>query len=526
MEIYKQLNYPDFLVMIAYILIVIALGSWISFRKQKSNENLFLAQRSLKWPSVGLGMWGTNVNPSMLVASASIGYTTGIVAGNFSWYAFPFIFFLAMVFAPHYLNTKVSTLPEFVGKRFNNTSRELLAWYALITTLFSWLGITLYAGGIIVSQIMNWPLWVSVSVLVAISAFFTISGGLKTVAHTNVFQMALMIIASTILVIIGLTKIGGFSNLIANVPDHYWKLFLPADNPDYPWYAIILGYPVMGVWFWCTDQSMVQSVLGAKNLKQGQLGTNFTAWLKILDVPLTILPGILCFALFPTLNDPNEAYMTMVSELLPPGMVGLIVTVLMAALISTISSALNSLSTLVTLDIYVKRFEPQASQKKIIYLGRIVTLIGAFVSIFLALLIAQAQGMDLFSLFQAILGFLAPPITAVFLIGILWKNATSIAANVVLSIGTLFSIGIGVLFLTHTPNKEFWPHFLFLSFLICVGLCLLMIGISLLTQSKSDVSRLPKLRETYQTQGKTTTVVKLAWLSLIIVMILLYTIFN
>ena len=524
MDIYKQLTSLDFLVMILYVVVVVSLGAWISFRKRKSEEHLFLAQHSLGWPSIGLTMWGTNVGPSMLITSASIAYTTGIVAGNFSWYAFPFIFFLAVVFGPYYLNLKISTLPEFVGKRYNEMTRELLAWYSLVTILVSWLGMTLYAGGLLVSQIMNWPLWLSVTALVAISAFFTIAGGLKTVAHTNIFQMSLMIIASSILVIVGFVKVGGIGNLIEGVQENYWELLLPADNPDYPWYAILLGYPVLGIWFWCTDQSMVQSILGAKSLKQGQLGTNFTAWLKILDVPLFILPGILCFVLFPHLKDPNEAYMTMVSKLLPPGMVGLIITVLMAVLISTVASALNALSTLFTLDIYMKRFKP--SKKEIIFLGRMITLGGAFASIFLALLVASTKGMDLFSLFQAILGFLAPPITAIFIVGVIWKKATSQAANVILSAGTFISLGIGVCFLTHFPSAEFWPHFLFLSFLICAGLCLIMIIVSILTRSEDQTAVIPTLRETYRSQGKTASSVKWLWGSLIAVMILLYIIFN
>ncbi len=166
--------------------------------------------------------------------------------------------------------------------------------------------------------------------------------------------MILLIIVSLALTLVGLDRAGGTAALAAATPSGFWNLFLPADNPDYPWPAIILGYPVMGVWFWCTDQSMVQSVLGAKSLKQGQLGANFTGWLKILDVPLFILPGILCYVLFPDLDDPDKAYMTMVTELFPPGMQGLVMAVLIAALVSTVDSALNALSTVFTMDIYVK----------------------------------------------------------------------------------------------------------------------------------------------------------------------------
>jgi SSS family solute:Na+ symporter len=373
-NIHSYLQTIDFLVVLIYLIILIAIGYWVSFVKKKnSEENLFLAGHSLGWSSIGFTMWGTNVGPSMLIASASIGYTTGVVAGNFGWYAFVFIFLLAVVFAPRYLNAKVQTLPEFMGKRFGQSTRNYLAIYSLVTILITWLALTLFAGGILVGQILNIPLWMSVIVLVVIAAFFTIAGGLKAIAYTNVFQMLLLIVVSLILTFVGLHKAGGVISVYENTPANYWNLLLPLDDPNYPWIAIILGYPIMGVWFWCTDQSMVQSVLGARNIRQGQLGANFTGWLKILDVALFIIPGITCFVLFPGLKDPDEAYMTMVTRLLPAGMTGMVMAVLIAALVSTIDSALNSLSTVFTMDIYLKRHNPNASQKEIIKTGRIVT---------------------------------------------------------------------------------------------------------------------------------------------------------
>jgi SSS family solute:Na+ symporter len=525
MEIYKLLNGLDFLVMGVYLLVIIAIGSWVSW-KQKHNESLFLAQHSLRWPSIGLNMWGTNIGPSMLIANAGLGFTTGIVAANFSWYAFVFLLLLAFVFAPYYLNTKVSTLPEFIGKRFNSGSRELLAWYTVITIVISWLGMTLYVGGILVTQIMNWPLWLSVSALVSVATLFTITGGLKTVANTNVFQMTLLIIVSLTLVVFGVVRAGGISAVYHGVPAGHWKLFLPADNPEYPWYAILLGYPVMGIWFWCTDQSMVQSVLAAKNLKEGRLGTNFIAWLKILDMFLFVLPGIICLMLFPKLGNPDEAYMTMVKELLPHGMIGLIMTVLMAALISTVASALNALSTVFTLDIYQRRFRPDAGVEETIRIGRFVTLIGSILSVFIALGIARLDGLNLFGLCQAILGFLAPPLSAVFLIGVLWKRATAKAANLVLTVGTVISLGIGVCYLMHWPSAGAWPHFLFLSFLIFTGLCLMMIVVSLCTQKGSAPSSMASLTETSHAFGKVGAEVWALWGILVAVMIGLYIFFN
>lgn len=523
-NIYSYLHPVDFIVVIAYLLVLIGLGYWISFvKKSKQDENLFLAGNSLGWGSIGFTMWGTNVGPNMLVASASIGYTTGIVAGNFGWFAFLFIFLLAVVFAPRYLGAKVQTLPEFMGKRFGQSTRNILAWYTIATVLISWLALTLFAGGILVGQILNLPMWLAVFVLIGISAFFTIAGGLKAIAFTNVFQMLLLIVVSLALAIIGVVKAGGPMAIYENTPSSYWNLFLPMSDVNYPWLAFVLGYPIMGVWFWCTDQSMVQSVLGAKSLKQGQMGANFTGWLKILDVALFIIPGITCFVLFPDLKNPDEAYMTMVTRLLPAGMVGLVMAVLIAALVSTIDSALNSLSTVFTVDIYIKKFKPEASQKEIVKIGRLATVIGAAIAIFLTLAINSIKGLNLFDIFQAVLGFLAPPMSVVFLFGVLWKKTTTRAANFTLSAGTLFSIGTGVFYLWIFPKEQydFWPHFLLLSFYIFVILSVFAFAISYFDQKSTDQNTLDF--------GKLPVPDKkvwIAWAALIIVMIGFYILFN
>lgn len=525
MDIYKQLTGLDFGVMTLYVVTLIALGSWISFRKRQKDDHLFLAQKSLGATSIGFSMWGTNVGPSMLIASASGAYSAGIVIGNFSWYAIPFLLLLAMVFAPLYLKTGISTLPEFVGRRFNETSRELLAWYSLITILISWLGVNLYVSGLLLSQIMNWPLWLSCVALVSLSVFLTVAGGLKTVAQTNIFQMSLIIIAGSILTVVAFLKAGGISALVEGVPREHWNLFKPASDADYPWYAILLGYPVLGVWFWCTDQSMVQSVLGARNQRQGQLGANLAGWLKLLDVPLFILPGILCVVLYPHLENKDEAYMTMVSDLLPAGMIGLIISVLVAGLVSTIASALNSLGTILTLDIYVKRVRPDASKREIVKLGRIVAVAGAILAVLIALGVDQVKDMDLFGKLQAILAFLAPPMTTVFLVGVLWKRATATAANVILTFGSVGCIGIGICNLAGWPSKEFWPHFLFLSFLICVGLCVVMVLVSLGTRQE-QTGGIPSIREASQDEVEGRRFVWAAWVALIAVLIGLYVFFN
>ena len=522
----------DWIILATYFVILLAIGLWASMRRKKEGS-LFLAGRSLRWHHIGFSMWGTNVGPSMLIASASAGFTTGIVSGNYAWYAFVFIALLAFVFAPRYLGAQVHTLPEFMGLRYGQSTRNILAWYTIVTIIVSWLALTLFAGGILIRQVFEIPMWLSAVVLLVVSAFFTMLGGLMAVAYTNVYQMLLLIFVSAVLTIVGLDRVGGVAGLAASVPQDYWVLFRPNSDEAFPWLPIVLGYPVMGVWFWCTDQSMVQPVLAARDLREGQLGTCFTGWLKILDVPLYILPGIICFALFPSLDNPDEAYLTMVRTLFPTGMVGLVFAVLTACLVSTIGSALNALSTVFTMDIYLKRYHPGASQRHINFVGRLVTVAGALIAIVLTVAIDSIKGLNLFNVFQSVLGFIAPPMTAVFLLGVFWPRTTTRAANLALTAGTLFCLTVGVLYLWGPQTCQMtlfgkqlslhWPHFMMLSFLLCVALIVMMAAVSLVPAAKPQPAA-PAVAAT-EGQGHSRLVIAL-WTALAAVMAGLYVFFN
>jgi SSS family solute:Na+ symporter len=547
-----DLSALDLSVIAAYVLILIAIAIWASYGKKNRGGNLFTADKSLGWFAIGLTMWGTNVGPSMLIANASSGFESGIVAGNFSWYAFPFICLLAFVFAPRYLGANVMTLPEYMGKRFGNTTRQYIAWYSIVTILVSWLALTLFSGGVFMAQILDFPLWLCILSLVIVSAAFTMAGGLKTIAYTNVYQMLLLIIVSLLLAIMAVIRVGGVGEIVASTPASYWNLFQPLSNPDFPWLAILLGYPVMGVWFWCTDQSMVQSVLGAKNLKQGQLGANFCAWLKIIDIPLFIFPGILCFLLIPTLTNSTDAYLQLVKTVFPSGLMGLVVVIMSAALISTIAAALNSLSAVFTMDIYLKNNPKKNSEAQIRSIGRKIVLAGAILSVFLAIGITYIQGLSFFNIFQSVLGFLAPPMTATFLFAVFWKKTSVRAVNLTLTLGTLFSLGCGLLYyadvsrLTHhlltlaadTPFSAICGflhsagllftglHFLYHSFFIFLFLVCFIVICSLFDRAPTASATSPTDNPLHHRPIRITRSVRLVWLLLILLMLSLYIFFN
>jgi SSS family solute:Na+ symporter len=523
-KIYNKLTTLDFAIVAIYLVLLLAIG-FIASRKNNKNETLFMAGNSLNWYNIGFNMWGTNVGPSSLLAFASIGYTAGIVGGNFEWYAFIFLLLLAMVFAPRYIASKVSTMPEFMGKRYGKSTQDILAGYALIKILISWLSLGLFSGGILVRQILNIRMEYSTLVLVAFSGLFAYIGGLKAIAKVNVFQMILLIIVSLILTYLGLQKIGGINALISKTPNHFWNLTLPSTDKSYPWHAILLGYPVSAVAFFCADQSMVQSVLGARNLKQGQLGVNFIGWLKVLALPMFILPGILCYVLYPGIDD-KEAYMTMVTNLFPSGMNGLVICVLIAVLVATIASSLNALSTVFTKDIYVNNINKNATVNEQIKVGRLTVIVGCMLAVLLAIAFDNIQGKTLFDIFQSILGYLAPPLAVTFLLSVFWKHTTKLAVNLTLSIGSAISLFVGMLNLwilppnTKTGENIFWPHYFLISFYIFAFLFVAAIIISLLDKNKIKATiqegKLPK----------TDRQVKILFAALGLVILALYIIFN
>ncbi len=523
--IYDKLTTLDFAIVAIYLVILLAIGYFVSVRQRKKEETLFLANKSLNWYNIGFNMWGTNVGPSSLLAFASIGYTAGVVGGNFEWYAFVFLLLLAMVFAPRYIASKVSTMPEFMGKRYGKSTQDILAGYALIKILISWLSLGLFSGGILVRQILGIPMWQSTIALVIFSGFFTYIGGLKAIAKVNVFQMILLIIVSLTLTYLGLEKVGGIQALVNQTPDHFWSLVRPASDPGYPWHAILLGYPVSAIAFFCTDQSMVQSVLGAKNLKQGQLGVNFIGWLKVLALPMFILPGIICYVLYPNIGDDKLAYMTMVANLFPAGMNGLVICVLIAVLVATIGSSLNALSTVFTKDIYVNNINPSATVKQQINVGRMVVIAGCILAVLMAIALDNVKGKTLFDIFQSILGYLAPPLAVTFLFSVFWKRTTKLAVNIILSFGSAVSLFVGALNLwILPPNHEtgtntWWPHYFLISFYLFALLSVATILISIFDKNKVtaaiETNPLPK----------TDKQVKWLFAALGLVIVLLYIIF-
>ncbi|MBD3322583.1 MAG: sodium/solute symporter [Chitinivibrionales bacterium] len=514
----------DLIVLFTYIIALVGLGFWISF-KEKNSGDLFLAGRSMKWPSIGFSIWATNIGPTFLIGSCGIAYKAGMQGANFEWMAWIFLMLLAMLFAPHYLNAKIGTLPQFIKRRFGKKSYIFFTGLSCFNIFVFALGSTLYAGALLFSQMLGWPLWVSVVFLMLISASFTIAGGLLAVMITDSFQSVLMIIGMSTLLFIVFGHVGGADKLINGVPPEFWHMMARGEDAEFPWYAMVLGYPVLAIRFWCADQSWaVQRAMSAKNLKEAQLGCLFAGFLKILPPFIFMVPGIMARVLHPNLESSDEAFLVLVTNYLPVGMTGVVLGVLIAALVSTVDSLLNSGSTIFTLDIYAKYIKPDASSAQVKRAGRIVTSIAAVVACFFAVWL-QGVGKDLFNLGQTMIAYIAPPTSAVFLIGILWKRATGKAAFSTFVIGTATSFVVGFLdFNKMLPENR--PHYLLVSFYLFSAWCVLMVVVSLLTKKDSGEEDPPTLQETRKAHGKQQRRIWTLWGVLAVIMVVLYVIFN
>ncbi len=312
-------------------------------------------------------------------------------------------------------------MPEFLERRYNSASRYYLSIVSIISYVLTKISISLYAGGILLQAVVGWDMYTSAIVIVLITGLYTILGGLSAVIYTELLQMFILIIGSVALTLIGLNQAGGWSNLVASTPPDFWSMFKPITHPDFPWTGIIFGAPILGIWYWCTDQYIVQRVLSAKNIHNAQSGTIFAGFLKILPVFVLVLPGVIAYQLSNGTVTGDKAYPWLVTTLLPSGLRGIVVAGLLAALMSSLSAMFNSTSTLVTIDLF-KKYKPDADEKTVVRFGRITT--GAMVILGLLWIpfIGLLSDDRMYVYLQSVQAYISPPIAAIFLFGLFWRR--------------------------------------------------------------------------------------------------------
>jgi len=429
----------DLIIIISYLIGIVAVGLLSVRRIRLTSQAYFLAGRSLPWGMVGAALFASNISTIHLVGLAASGYNEGLVWGNFEWMAVFTLILLGIVFAPFYFKTKISTLPEFLEKRYSSACRMVLAIMAILAALFIHIGMSLYAGAAVFRQFFGIDVVASIIIISVATAIYTVLGGLKAVVVTETIQTVILILGAvlvTVFAILALPKFGiyNLAQLRAAVKPDQLSMLHTHSPVGLTWYAVFLGYPILGIWYWCTDQTIVQRVLGARSQKDAQLGPLFAGLLKILPVFLMVFPGVLGYILFRDVigSDSNQTLPVLINNLIPSGLKGLITAGLLAALMSTIAAALNSSATLVAVDI-VKRLKPTISDEKRVQIGRISAVV-----VMLMAMAWSTQGGRYSSIFEAInaiASHLAPPITTVFLWGVFWRRGTKQAALVTLVIG-------------------------------------------------------------------------------------------
>ncbi len=464
----------DIIVIAVYLIGITAFGIWVGYRKKTSSNEYFLASKSLGWFTVGAAVFTSNISTIHLVGLAAGGAKDGLVIGNFEWMACFTLILLALLFAPFYINSGVATLPEYMERRYSPKARTFLAIIGLFGALFIHIGISLFAAAKVFESFLGVPMMVTIIVLSVFTVIYTALGGLKAVVMTENIQVILLLGGATLLTVLGIKALPDAG--IHSVADFksvafpgQLEMLQPIINKEgnlnqFSWLTIILGYPILGIWYWCADQTHVQRVLGAKTLKDAQNGALFAGFLKITPVFIMVLPGVVGYVLWhrgaftlPNIEgtshtDYNTMLPTLINYLIPTGLKGLLAAGMAAALMSCMAAALNSCATLISLDI-VKRLHPNTSDKKVVKIGRISTAV-----IMILAILWSTQGDQFGTIFEAINKIpmtFAPAVTTVFVLGVLWKRGTKQGAMTTLYLGSFIGIAYFLLDLPSTGKLFF-----------------------------------------------------------------------
>jgi SSS family solute:Na+ symporter len=500
------MNWLDWSVVAGYFGLLLALAWWVIRRNRDTADDYFLAGRNLGWWIVGASIFASNIGSEHLVGLAGSGATDGVAMAHYELHAWCLLV-LAWVFVPFYMRSKVFTMPEFLERRFSPASRWVLSIISLFAYVLTKIAVGIFAGGIVFSVLLPelrlGPLdsfWIGSILVIVLTGLYTVAGGLRAVAYTEALQTFVLVLGSVLVTVFGLQALGGWSVLrevAGSDMFNLWKPLVPEGivgtwqpvreidaagqvsrlawyfNDNYPWLSMLFCAPVIGLWYWCTDQYIVQRALGAPNEQQARRGSIFAACLKLLPVFIFIIPGMICFALAKSgavaeiqqvLLDANgqiirdeaqKAFPLLVATVLPAGVRGIVVAGLLAALISSLAGVFNASATLFTMDFYSK-LRPNVSQHRLVWIGRTATTVMVLIGLLWIPVIQGGRG--LYDYLQGVQAYLAPPIFVVFFLGVFFKRLNAKGALV---------------------NSTFFQYYSILIFLVCV---VVMVGVSYATR--------------------------------------------
>ncbi|WP_108247085.1 sodium:solute symporter [Muricauda brasiliensis] len=432
----QTLDTFDWVAISIYFLILLGIALWVIRKKENNTEDYFLAGRNVGWFVVGASIFASNIGSEHVVGLAGAGAGDRLPMLIYEIQAWV-VLILGWVFLPFYARAGVFTMPEFLEKRFDARARWILSVFSIVAYVLTKISVTIYAGGIVVSALLGIDFWTGAIATVVLTGIYTVLGGMRAVVYTETLQAVILVIGAAALTFIGLDHVGGWESMKETVTPEYLNMWRAASDPDFPWPPLLIASTITGIWYWCTDQYIVQRALTAKNIKEGRRGTIFGALLKLLPVFLFLIPGVIALTLKMRgelqWNSPDEAFPVLMSNLLPSGLRGLVAAGLLAALMSSLASVFNSCSTLFTVDIY-KKLRPNTPEKKLVRTGQIATVIVVIIGIIWIPIMANISGV-LYEYLQSVQSYIAPPITAVFLLGIFHKRINAQGAFVTMIVG-------------------------------------------------------------------------------------------
>ena len=483
----------DWLFIVLYLAVIAGVAVWSIKKSKESPSDYFLANRNLGWFVIGASILASNVGSEHIVGLAGTAASSGLVMGHYELHSW-IILTLGWVFVPFYMRSMVYTMPEFLERRFNAKSRILLSIIQLLSYIITKASVTIFAAATVITIFFpSVDFWTAAIILVIITGVYTVFGGLHAVMYTEAIQAVVLLAGSAILMFYGLHEVGGWNSLMASIPKEKLNMFPPLSDPNFPWLGILLASPIVGVWYWCTDQHIVQRCLAGRDEKEARRGTILAAYLKILPFFIFLIPGLIAYSLAQQgklhLVDANQAFPTLVRDLLPAGLRGLLAGGLLAALMSSLASVYNACSTLFTMDIYQK-IKPEASNKELVKVGRITTAIVVVLGMIWIPLMSRISGV-LYQYLQSVQSYLAPPIAAVFLLGVFSKRINSKGAFTAMVVGFLIGMLRIILELNRDSLSGVALTFATINFLyFCIILFLVSIAIliivSLFTEKPSE----------------------------------------
>ncbi|XP_028841169.1 sodium/myo-inositol cotransporter 2 isoform X1 [Denticeps clupeoides] len=527
----------DIVVLVAYFLVVMAVGLWSMWRtKRNTVDGYFLAGKNMTWWPVGASLFASNVGSGHFIGLAGSGAASGIGATAYEWNGMLMVLVLGWFFLPIYIASGVTTMPEYLQRRFGGRRIQLfLAVLYLFIYIFTKISVDMYAGAVFIQQALRWNIYLAVVVLIAITAFYTIAGGLAAVIYTDAVQTLIMLMGALTLMAFSFVEVGGwqalldgYSSAVPSVRDPNTTCGIPREDAfhlfrdpvtsDLPWPGVLLGMSLPSLWYWCSDQVIVQRSLASKNLLHAKGGSLMAAYLKVLPFFMMVLPGMISRILYPdevACGDPDVckevcgnpvgcsdiAYAKLVMELLPSGLRGLMMAVMLAALMSSLTSIFNSSSTIFTMDLW-RHLRPQVSEWELMIVGRVFVLVLVVVSVLWIPLVQASQGGQLFIYIQSISIYLQPPVSVVFMAGCFWKRTNEKGAFWGLVLGLLVGCVRMVLDFVYPvplcyepdsrPDIIKYVHYLYFSIILSTFTLVVVVGVSLATEEPTpeQLSRL------------------------------------